>query len=238
MLVQSKEERVHDVFETIYEKYDSMNSIISFNLHKSWRKEVMRQMNVPSGASALDLCCGTADWTLSLAEAAGPEGQVKGLDFSANMLKIGQRKVTQSGWKTIELVEGNAMELPFASNSFDFVTIGFGLRNVPDYDKTLQEMHRVLKPGGVAVCLETSQPEKKSIEKVYSLYFKYIMPRLGKYLAGRFDEYSWLQESTMNFPNKMALAVMFKQAGFKTVTVHSFSMGAAAAHFAHKQLDQ
>lgn len=234
---QSKEERVHDVFETIYEKYDSMNSIISFNLHKSWRKETMRQMNVPKGASALDLCCGTADWTLSLAEAAGSQGHVKGLDFSANMLKIGRQKVNQSGWKTIELVEGNAMELPFDSESFDFVTIGFGLRNVPDYQQTMQEMHRVLKPGGMAVCLETSQPERKAVEGVYSLYFKYIMPRLGKYLAGRFDEYSWLQESTMNFPNKSALAVMFKQAGFKTVTVHSFSMGAAAAHFARKQLD-
>ncbi|HWJ80533.1 MAG TPA: demethylmenaquinone methyltransferase, partial [Niallia sp.] len=128
---QSKEEKVHNVFEKIYGNYDKMNSVISFQQHKIWRKDTMKKMNVPKGAKCLDVCCGTADWTLSLADQVGPTGEVIGLDFSENMLQIGKQKTVN--YSNIKLIHGNAMELPFPENSFDFVTIGFGLRNVPDY---------------------------------------------------------------------------------------------------------
>ncbi|MFB5661665.1 demethylmenaquinone methyltransferase [Alteribacillus sp. HJP-4] len=229
-----KEERVHEVFESIHEKYDKMNTVISLNQHTNWRRDVMKKMNVSLGASALDLCCGTADWTIQLAEAAGENGYIKGLDFSENMLRAGQEKVARLGFENIELLHGNAMDIPFADETFDFVTIGFGLRNVPDYDTVLREMYRILKPGGLAVSLETSQPEKRVVNKAYSIYFTKVMPLLGKYIAGKYKEYSWLQESTMSFPNKNLLSIMFAEAGFDKVQVSSYSFGAAAAHFAYK----
>ena len=126
-MAQSKEQKVHHVFEKIYGNYDKMNSVISFQQHVKWRKVTMKQMNVPKGAKALDVCCGTADWTIALAEATGTEGEVYGLDFSENMLKIGEEKVSQLNLNQVKLLHGNAMELPFPDNSFDYVTIGFGL---------------------------------------------------------------------------------------------------------------
>ena len=231
---QSKEERVHDVFETISEKYDLMNSVISFQRHIAWRKDTMKRMAVKSGASALDVCCGTADWTIALAEAVGSTGSVYGLDFSKNMLSIGQNKVTAKGLKQIQLVHGNAMELPFEDNSFDYVTIGFGLRNVPDYLKTLQEMRRVAKPGGKVVCLETSQPELPVFRQFYYAYFRYIMPLLGKMIAKSYNQYSWLQESARDFPGRKELTDMFRQAGLVKVVVKSYTCGVAAMHLGFK----
>lgn len=158
MQPQTKEERVHNVFEKIYNQYDSMNSIISFQQHRLWRKDVMRRMNVRRGDCVLDLCCGTGDWTMTLADAVGKDGKVIGLDFSENMLSVGIKKKLARRVKQVEFQHGNAMELPYENDSFDFVTIGFGLRNVPDYRQVLKEMYRVVKPGGKVVCLETSQP--------------------------------------------------------------------------------
>ncbi|KON87232.1 ubiquinone biosynthesis methyltransferase UbiE [Sporosarcina globispora] len=231
---QSKEERVHSVFEKIYGSYDKMNSVISFQQHLRWRKDTMKKMNVQKGAKALDVCCGTADWSIGLAEAVGESGQVVGLDFSKNMLKIGEEKIKDRKLKQVKLVHGNAMELPFADNSFDYVTIGFGLRNVPDYLQVLKEMHRVVKPGGIAVCLETSQPTMFGYKQAYYFYFRFIMPMFGKLFAKSFNEYSWLQESARDFPGMKELAGMFEEAGFKNVTYKPYSGGVAAVHIGTK----
>ncbi|KML46217.1 demethylmenaquinone methyltransferase [Cytobacillus firmus] len=231
---QSKEERVHSVFEKIYGNYDKMNSVISFQQHLRWRKDTMKKMNVQKGTKALDVCCGTADWSIALAEAVGESGKVVGLDFSKNMLKIGEEKIKERKLKQVELVHGNAMELPFADNSFDYVTIGFGLRNVPDYLQVLKEMHRVVKPGGLAVCLETSQPTMFGYKQAYYFYFRFIMPMFGKLFAKSFNEYSWLQESARDFPGMKELAGMFEEAGFKNVTFKPYSGGVAAVHIGTK----
>ncbi|PLR99748.1 demethylmenaquinone methyltransferase [Bacillus sp. T33-2] len=231
---QSKEERVHNVFEKISKNYDQMNSVISFQQHIRWRKDTMKRMNVQKGSSALDVCCGTADWTVALAEAVGDKGKVVGLDFSRNMLKIGEQKVKDRGLKQITLIHGNAMELPFEENSFDYVTIGFGLRNVPDYMQVLREMQRVLKPGGIAVCLETSQPTLPVFKQLYQLYFRYIMPLFGKVFAKSYNEYSWLQESARDFPDMKELASMFAEAGFVQVDCKPYSGGVAAVHIGRK----
>jgi demethylmenaquinone methyltransferase/2-methoxy-6-polyprenyl-1,4-benzoquinol methylase len=231
---QSKEERVHDVFEKIYKKYDVMNSVISFQRHKQWRKKTMEIMNVPKGASALDVCCGTADWTIALANAVGPNGKVYGLDFSKNMLSVGEQKVTDLGLQQVTLIHGNAMQLPFEDNTFDFVTIGFGLRNVPDYMHVLKEMTRVVKPGGKVVCLETSQPTMPGFRQLYILYFRFIMPLFGKLFAKSYKEYSWLQESASTFPGMEELANMFERAGLENVKVKPFTFGVAAMHLGCK----
>lgn len=230
----SKEKKVHNVFESISEKYDSMNSIISFNRHKSWRKDVMKKMNVQPGSEALDVCTGTGDWAISLAEKIGETGRVTGLDFSENMLSIAQEKNKEYDYKQLDFVHGNAMDLPFESNTFDYVTIGFGLRNVPDYLTVLKEMYRVVKPGGTVVCLETSQPTLIGFRQGYYFYFKFIMPLFGKLFAKSYKEYAWLHESTKDFPNKKELTKLFKKAGFNTVDVKSYTGGVAAMHKATK----
>lgn len=231
---QSKEERVHHVFEKIYENYDKMNSVISFQQHIRWRKDTMKHMNVKPNSKALDVCCGTADWTIALAKSVGPKGEVVGLDFSENMLKIGHKKVDDLGLKHVTLIHGNAMELPFEDNTFDYVTIGFGLRNVPDYMQVLREMNRVLKPGGMAVCLETSQPTMIGFKQMYYFYFRFIMPTFGKVFAKSYKEYSWLQESARDFPGMKELAKMFESAGFKNVFFKPYSGGVAAVHIGYK----
>ncbi|MBS4176563.1 demethylmenaquinone methyltransferase [Lederbergia citrea] len=234
-MMQSKEERVHTVFENIYNNYDKMNSIISFQQHKKWREETMKKMNVQPGNQALDICCGTGDWTMALASKVGSEGKVIGLDFSKNMLKIAEEKKSDNQLDQVNLIHGNAMELPFEDNTFDYVTIGFGLRNVPDYMQVLEEMFRVLKPGGMAVCLETSQPTMPGFRQLYYAYFRFIMPLFGKFFARSFNEYSWLQESARDFPGMEELAQMFWRAGFVDVIYKPFSGGVAAAHIGLKQ---
>lgn len=234
---QSKEQRVHRVFEKISKNYDQMNSVISFKQHIKWRKDTMKHMNVQSGESALDICCGTGDWTISLAEAVGETGRVVGLDFSENMLAVAKEKVSDRQLNQIELVHGNAMDLPFEDNTFDYVTIGFGLRNVPDYMQTLKEMHRVLKPKGIAVCLETSQPTMFGFRQIYFFYFRYIMPVFGKVFAKSYQEYSWLQESAREFPGMKELAKMFEQAGFSKVFYKPYSGGVAATHIGYKKAE-
>ena len=230
---KANKEQVHRVFQNISKKYDRLNNIISFEQHKVWRKHVMSTMNVQKGSKALDVCCGTADWTIALSEAVGSKGQVTGLDFSENMLEVGKQKT--ASLENIQLVHGDAMNLPFDDNSFDYVTIGFGLRNVPDYLSALKEMHRVLKPGGMVVCLETSQPTLPLFKQIYSLYFKFVMPIFGKMFAKSKEEYEWLQQSTFNFPDKQTLKGLFFEAGFNDIIVRSFTGGVAAMHLGYKE---
>ncbi|GAB3066021.1 demethylmenaquinone methyltransferase [Virgibacillus ainsalahensis] len=235
MTEQSKEERVHHVFEKIYSKYDSMNSIISFQRHKAWRKDVMKRMKVEVGSKALDVCCGTGDWSISLAEAVGKTGEVTGLDFSKNMLSVAKEKKKELELNQLSLLHGNAMELPFDNDTFDYVTIGFGLRNVPDYKVVLKELYRVVKPGGKVVCLETSQPTLIGYRQLYYLYFRFIMPVIGRLFAKSYKEYAWLNESAKNFPDKNELKQMFLEAGFSSVRVKSYTGGVAAMHMGFKK---
>lgn len=235
MTGHSKEERVHHVFEQIYENYDSMNSIISFNRHIAWRKDVMKHMEVEEGTKSLDLCTGTGDWAISLAAETGPTGEVIGLDFSENMLKVAKEKLGKLDFDHLSFIHGNAMDLPFEDNTFDYVTIGFGLRNVPDYETVLREMRRVVKPGGKVVCLETSQPTLIGYKQAYFFYFRFIMPLFGKLFAKSYDEYAWLHESAKDFPNKKELKQLFLKAGFDHVEIKGYTGGVAAMHMATKQ---
>jgi demethylmenaquinone methyltransferase/2-methoxy-6-polyprenyl-1,4-benzoquinol methylase len=231
----SKQTFVHSVFETIAPKYDLMNDILSFRRHKAWRKFTMRTMNVQPGDSALDICCGTCDWTIALArESKG--GEVIGLDFSENMLEIGRNKIANASLEnSIRLVLGNAMDLPFEDNRFDFVTIGFGLRNVPDLRQVLREMRRVAKPGGKVVCLELSKPVWEPFKSVYYFYFETILPWIGKLVAKRYEQYKWLPESLKSFPDHRQLAAEFENAGLCDVKVYPLTGGIAAVHIGTKE---
>jgi len=230
-----KEEHVHDVFQQIAPNYDRMNNIISFNRHKAWRKFAMRKMAVSPGDSAIDLCCGTCDWTLSLAEAS-KSGQITGLDFSQAMLDVGRRKIAVDPYgDQITLIQGNAMELPFADNSFDYATIGFGLRNVPDLVQVLKEMRRVVKPGGMVVCLEVSKPTAQPFKGLYYFYFDRILPVFGKVFAKSYEQYKWLPESLKPFPGRKELAQTFRDVGLKQVEDYPLTGGVAALHIGIKE---
>lgn len=230
----SKQRHVHAVFESIAPKYDMMNDILSFRRHKSWRKFTMRKMEVKPGHITLDLCCGTCDWTVALAKAS-VNGKTVGLDFSRNMLDIGQAKINKLGLSNqITLIQGNAMELPFEDNSFDFVTIGFGLRNVPDYAKVLKEMKRVVKPGGRIVCLELSKPTWQPFKGIYYFYFEKLLPLLGKWFVKSYEQYRWLPISLISFPDLQALAELFRTIGMRNVKAYPLTGGVAALHIGTK----
>ncbi|WP_066193199.1 MULTISPECIES: demethylmenaquinone methyltransferase [Gracilibacillus] len=237
MTKQSKEEKVHQVFEKIYHNYDSMNTIISLSRHKKWRKDVMKRISVRKGSKALDLCCGTGDWSFALADAIGGDGEVIGLDFSENMLSVAEQRLTETDKRNLTFMHGNAMKLPFEDNSFDYVTIGFGLRNLPDYRRALQEMQRVVKPGGQAVCLETSQPKNGLFRRGYYFYFEHIMPFFGRIFAKSYKEYVWLHESAKDFPGREELKRLFEEAGFVNVRFKGYTGGTVAMHVGEKQVE-
>lgn len=234
----NSKEHVHAVFESIAPKYDLMNDLLSFRRHKAWRKFTMRKMNMQQGETALDLCCGTCDWTIALAQASGT-GHITGLDFSQNMLDVGAVKLNKEGLsKQVTLVQGNAMKLPFEDNSFDYVTIGFGLRNVPDFLQVLKEMERVVKPGGQVVCLELSKPDWQPFKFVYYLYFERILPLMGKLVAKSFEQYKWLPDSLKVFPDLKQLSELFRKAGLGQVKAYPLTGGIAALHLATKEKKQ
>jgi demethylmenaquinone methyltransferase/2-methoxy-6-polyprenyl-1,4-benzoquinol methylase len=234
MKPEDKEKFVHSVFESVAPKYDLMNSIISFRRHKAWRKFTMKKMNVQQGETAIDVCCGTCDWTISIAQES-KSGRIIGLDFSRNMLSFGQSKVDRLQLdKQIELVHGNAMELPYPDNHFDYATIGFALRNVPDLEQVLREMKRVVKPGGQVVCLELSKPVWQPFKGIYYFYFRKILPLIGKLFAKRYEQYKWLPESLVHFPDHKQLADIFTKTGLKEVKVYPLFAGIAALHMGLK----
>lgn len=227
-----KEQRVHKIFNAISKDYDHMNNIISFNQHTLWRNKTMSHMFLNSDMRVLDVCCGTGDWTIQLA-ASGVD--TTGLDFSENMLEVAKDKTAQMD--NISLIHGNAMDLPFGDNQFDYVTIGFGLRNLPDYSTAIADFYRVLKPGGTLVILETSTPENNLINSGFELYFGKIMPVLGGIIAKKKDEYAWLHESTSSFLSKIELKKMLDSTGFTNIKIIPHTLGTAASHFAIKPID-
>ncbi|MFD2672892.1 demethylmenaquinone methyltransferase [Marinicrinis sediminis] len=235
MDANQKEQHVHSVFQKIAPKYDLMNSVLSFRRHKAWRKFTMKKMNVQPGDTCIDLCCGTCDWTISTATAS-QTGKVIGLDFSQNMLDMGQKKLDKLGLSNqVQLIQGNAMELPYEDHAFDYATIGFGLRNVPDLKQVLQEMSRVVKPGGMVVCLELSKPTWQPFKGLYYFYFERILPLLGKLFAKSYEQYKWLPESLAAFPDHKQLADIFREIGLQDVQVYPLTGGIAALHIGIKK---
>ena len=228
-------QRVQGIFDGLAKDYDKMNDIISLGTHRSWRAKTMASIDIPKNGQILDVAAGTGDWTIALAKELGDKGHVTGFDLSSEMLAVAREKVREAGvsfWVT--LTQGNAMELPYEDDTFDLVTIGFGLRNLPDAEKGMQELYRVLKPGGQLVVLETSQPDNPVIKPFWKMYFKGVMPMMGKVFAHDKDSYDYLEKTTEEFMSFKALANLMTDTGFKTVTYQRFNFGAAAAHYGIK----
>lgn len=226
------EQDVQKTFNKIAGNYDKLNSIMSLGTHQKWRQTATEKIDIGPD-KILDLCCGTADWTITLAKRY-PHAQVIGMDFSQEMLKIAQQKVSRSNLTNINLETGDAMQLRYPDESFDVVTIGFGLRNVPDADKVLQEIHRVLKADGQLICLEAFKVETPIIKWGWKAYFNRLMPLMGKVFAKSKLEYQYLDDSVNKFVSIKELAQMMQNNHFKDIRVTNLMFKAAAIHSARK----
>ncbi|MCL6631314.1 MAG: demethylmenaquinone methyltransferase [Alicyclobacillus herbarius] len=227
---------VHDVFSQIARQYDVMNTVLSFFQHKLWRRFAMKKLGLSPGSRALDVACGTGDWTFALARTVGGKGEVVGIDFCKEMLDVAKEKLRRhpefSGF--VRLLQGDAMALPFASDSFDSVTIGFALRNVPDIRQVLSEMTRVARPGGWVVSLELSKPEWPIWRSLYYFYFYRILPWIGALAVGKRAPYAWLPESLTDFPDRRQLEQIFREVGLTEVRSYPLTGGIAALHMGRK----
>lgn len=226
-----KDRAVRAMFAEIAPSYDRLNHLLSLNIDRRWRRFTigkLRDVLARPNALALDLCCGTADLTLELE----PHVRVIGCDFCHPMLVIGHQKMGGDSARSTRmmLTEGNALQLPFASESFDVVTIAFGLRNLERVDQGLAEILRVLKPGGRVAILEFSRPILPIFRQLFEFYFHNILPRIGGLISGSSTAYTYLPQSVSNFPDQKRLAEMMRRIGFTNVRYHNLSAGIAALH--------
>lgn len=227
----TKEEYVRDIFDTIAHRYDLLNTILSFNCDRGWRRFTVACTGLKPGDRALDVCCGTGMLSLELARAVTPGGRVVGLDFSPAMLQVARRRLATSPCgAAVELVEGNAMSLPFDDDTFDCATIAFGLRNLPDIKGGLAEMQRVVRPGGRVVSLELAKPSRPVFKQVYYLYFEHLVPFLGRLGIGRDGPYSYLPRSLKGYPHQEEILQYFHDLGFDGAQYFELTGGIVAVH--------
>ena len=235
---EEKEGRVGAVFDSVAGKYDLMNDVMSAGIHRAWKNWYVWQTGVKPGEAVLDLAAGTGDITLRLAKrmrgkgaGADIEGRLVSSDINAAMLKIGEERLTNKGWlANLEFVLANAEALPFADNSFDLITMAFGLRNVTHQDKALAEMARVLKPGGRVLVLEFSRPKNAVINRFYDWYSFTFLPKMGALIAKDADSYQYLAESIRMHPPQEELKAMFAAAGLVDCEYQNLSNGIVAIH--------
>jgi demethylmenaquinone methyltransferase/2-methoxy-6-polyprenyl-1,4-benzoquinol methylase len=231
-----KEARIHDIFESISAGYDKMNDVISFGMHRWWKRALIKDLSKRPCADILDVASGTGDIAIRIAHKR-PQSNIVASDFSAQMLEVARRRVESAGVANIAISLQNAMEMEFADDSFDCAVISFGLRNMPDYERVLQEMKRVVRPGGYLYCLDSSVPTNPLIKPLFTLYFKYLMPLLGRFLVDAPDQYRWLYDSTKTFLTKRELAALMVSVGLEDVRVKSHLFGSAARHRGRKPSD-
>lgn len=214
------------MFDSIAGDYDALNHILSLDVDKIWRKKALKQIvDAPALVQVLDLACGTGDFSIAIAKAL-TGGHVTGVDLSEGMLAVMREKVDKAELNgMISIEEGDGENLRFPDNTFDRVTIAFGIRNFEDRPKGLREMLRVLKPGGRLVILELSRPENKIIRWFYDLYFLHILPKIGGKVSGDKAAYAYLPASVAAFPGKKEFTATMREAGFRTVTHKAFTLG-------------
>lgn len=223
-------EKIRHMFNNIAGDYDKMNRIMSLGMDKKWRQFVVKKANLHNSEKLIDLATGTGDIIFEALKLYDLEAT--GLDFSSAMIKIArERDIKQKArW-----IEGNALELPFEKESFHAVTSGYLMRNVGDIPGAFSEQYRVLKPGGKVVCLDTTPPPKNILRPFITLYFKLIIPLLGKILAGNSKAYAYLTESTVNFKNAEEIREIMIEAGFINIEIKKFMFGTIAVHCGEKK---
>ncbi len=226
-----KQARVADVFTSVAKKYDIMNDLMSFGIHRLWKRYAISLSGVRAGQRVLDIAGGTGDLAKVFSREVGRNGYVVLSDINAAMLEVGRERLINAGCNNVDFVLANAETLaPFDDDSFDLVTISFGLRNVTDKDAALKSMYRVLKPGGRLLILEFSKPIFEPLSKAYDLYSFTALPIMGKIIANDSESYQYLAESIRMHPDQQTLKQMMEQAGFDNCDYHNLTAGIVAVH--------
>jgi demethylmenaquinone methyltransferase/2-methoxy-6-polyprenyl-1,4-benzoquinol methylase len=226
-----KQRRVAGVFDSVADNYDLMNDVMSFGIHRLWKRFAIEQSGARPGQRILDLAGGTGDLAARLSRLVGPQGEVVVGDINASMLNVGRSRLLDKGVSgNLSFVQANAECLPFPPDSFDCITIAFGLRNVTDKQKALSSMYQTLKPGGRILILEFSQPVVPGLKQAYDLYSFKILPLMGRLIARDEDSYRYLAESIRMHPDQQTLTEMMQAAGFEDCDYHNLSGGIVALH--------
>jgi len=226
-----KADMVADVFHSVAAKYDLMNDLMSFGIHRIWKRITIDSSGVRRGQRVLDLAGGTGDLTAKFSRLVGETGEVVLADINSSMLKVGRDKLRNKGIiGNVNYVQANAEALPFPDNYFDSITIAFGLRNVTEKEKPLASMFRVLKPGGRLLVLEFSKPQFEPLSKAYDAYSFHILPRIGEMVAKDAGSYRYLAESIRMHPDQETLKQMMMDVGFENTTYHNLTGGIVALH--------
>jgi len=229
--VAEKQQKVAEVFHSVAQKYDIMNDLMSGGVHRLWKRFTIEMSGARQGHQILDLAGGTGDLAALFAPRVGENGKVVLADINESMLKVGRDRMIDRGLvNNIDYAQVNAECLPFANNTFDVVTIAFGLRNVTDKQKALESMFRVLKPGGRLLVLEFSKPIYPWLSKIYDHYSFSLLPLFGKWVTGDADSYQYLAESIRMHPDQDTLKSMFETAGFEDCEYHNLTGGIVALH--------
>jgi len=227
--------RVRSVFTSVAGKYDVMNDLMSFGVHRLWKQFTLSLTGLRAGQRALDVAGGTSDLAAGLLRQVGKSGRVVLSDVNPAMLEIGRDRLLDKGWAgNVDCIVADAERLPFEDNCFDCVTIGFGLRNVTDQAAALGSMYRVLKPGGQLLVLEFSTPVAPGLKPIYDAYSFRVLPLLGRLVAQDEASYRYLAESIRKHPNQETLLAMLRDAGFAQARYHNLTGGIVAVHRGYK----
>jgi demethylmenaquinone methyltransferase/2-methoxy-6-polyprenyl-1,4-benzoquinol methylase len=222
--------KVNDLFAGIAARYDLINDVQSFGLHRRWKRKLVWLANPKTGERALDLCCGTGDIAIALASLGA---EVVGLDFSKPMLQVAKLKAQNSKSK-VDFVQGDAQKIAFPENSFEIVTIGYGLRNLSSLETGLREMQRVASPGGRLLVLDFGKPDNRLWRTIYLGYLKFVVPVFGKFFCGNAAAYAYILESLRHYPAQRGVADKMRELGMKNVRVINFLGGAMSINYAEK----
>jgi len=233
--LEEKARRVGEVFHSVASRYDLMNDLMSLGVHRLWKRFAIAHAGIRPGQRVLDVAGGTGDLSARIARRVGPRGRVVLSDINASMLEVGRDQLIDQGLAgNIDYVQADAEHLPFAEDSFDVVTIAFGLRNVTDKQTALESMQRVLRPGGCLLVLEFSQVVLPLLKRLYEPYSFKLIPWIGERVTGDRDSYQYLVESIRRHPDQQTLLGMLQQAGLEMGSWHNLSGGIVAVHRAYK----
>ena len=232
--VDQKQGLVKGVFDSVASNYDLMNDVMSFGTHRLWKNYTIASSNVSKGDKVLDIAGGTGDLAIKFRKKVGDSGKVILSDINGSMLEEGRKNLINHGVIDVDFIQANAESLPFEDNTFDCVSIAFGLRNVTHKNIALKQMHRVLKKGGSLMVLEFSKVENEMLEKIYDAYSFNLIPKLGQFFANDEDSYQYLAESIRKHPDQETLKAMALDAGFGFCEYHNLSGGIVALHKAIK----
>ena len=232
---QGKKEQVEAIFDQIAGRYDLLNRFLSVGIDKGWRKKAIRELKDLQPENILDVATGTADVAIMTQKILKPK-KITGIDISEQMLAVGRQKVAKLGLNEhIELLKGDSEAINFPDNSFDAITVAFGVRNFENLDKGLSEMYRVLKPGGRAMILEFSKPKQVAFKGLYNLYLNVVAPRAGQWLSKNKDAYQYLNNSVKAFPEGETFLHILQQAGFSDTRLKRLTLGICTIYCGNKK---